>query len=376
MASVYHPDHVAGAIALNGLLKYGAGLPFYRIEKLQRQTGIPLPASTQWDLVADGGAALAPVFQELIRQAAQGKVLHNDDTTAKILEVKQIIAESDTDRKGLFTTGIVSVSDDHQIALFFSGREHAGENLATVLAQREADLPAPIQMCDAATRNLPKDFATLLANCNAHARRSFVDIVDHFPEFTFPGDCHFVLEIWRKVYYVDGKSKRLSDDDRLRLHQRHSQPRMEQLHAWMTRQITEHRVEPNSELGKAINYTLKHWESLTQFLRTPGAPLDNNNVERSLKIAILHRKNALFFKTQAGARVGDMWMTVIHTAELNDVLPFPYLVALLSHRKAVAAAPADWMPWNYQTTLAALEATQPPPTSESPTAETPTMAYH
>ena len=95
-----------------------------------------------------------------------------------------------------------------------------------------------------------------------------------------------------------------------------------------------------------------------------------------MKIAILHRKNALFFKTQAGAQVGDMWMTVIHTAELNNVLVFPYLVALLRHRKAVAAAPADWMPWNYQRTLAALEAAKETPTSESPTAETPTMAYH
>lgn len=86
--------------------------------------------------------------------------------------------------------------------------------------------------------------------------------------------------------------------------------------------------------------------------RLPGAPLDNNTCERALKKAILHRKNSLFYRTLAGAHVGDVFMSLIHTAELNGVAPFEYLVALLRNATRVAANPADWMPWNYQATVA------------------------
>ena len=69
---------------------------------------------------------------------------------------------------------------------------------------------------------------------------------------------------------------------------------MQALRDWLTRQLDEKRTEPNSALGGAIGYMLKHWDKLTLFLRQAGAPLDNNVCERALKKAILHRKNALF----------------------------------------------------------------------------------
>ena len=93
---------------------------------------------------------------------------------------------------------------------------------------------------------------------------------------------------------------------------------------------------------------LKHWEKLTLFLRQPGAPLDNNICERALKKAILHRKNALFYKTENGARVGDMYMSLIHTCELCGVSPFDYLVALEKNADDLAVHAERWMPWNYQ----------------------------
>jgi len=112
----------------------------------------------------------------------------------------------------------------------------------------------------------------------------------------------------------------------------------------------ENKVEPNSGLGKAIKYMLRHWQALTLFLREPGAPLDNNLAERALKKAILHRKNSLFYKTLNGADVGDLYMTLIHTCELNDVNPFDYLSELQRHTQELTASPAEWMPWNYRPT--------------------------
>ena len=96
---------------------------------------------------------------------------------------------------------------------------------------------------------------------------------------------------------------------------------------------------------------LRHWEKLTLFLRQAGAPLDNNVCERALKKAILHRKNSLFYKTQNGARVGDLFMSLIYTCQLNEANPFDYLTQLQRHADQVAASPQLWMPWNYPTGL-------------------------
>ena len=234
------------------------------------------------------------------------------------------------------------------MALFFSGRRHAGENLAEVLKHRAAELPPPIQMCDALSRNLPGELQTILANCLAHARRQFVDVYDRFPE-----PCRYLLEALAVVYRNDAiaRERQLSPEARLQWHQEASRPTMQQLHDWLQRQLDEKLTEPNSALGSAIRYMLRHWEPLTLFVRQAGAPLDNNVCERALKKAILHRKNALFYKTQNGARVGDLFMSLIYTCQLNEVNPFDYLTQLQRHTDPLAASPQLWMPWNYREVL-------------------------
>ena len=360
-------DATVGSVI--ALLKYGSGMPFNRLEGLQGNLGIPLPASTQWDIVHAQAKHLEPVHAELIRQASEGDVLHNDDTKIRILELmgKRAKAnalaeesvegaqEKSPERSGLFTSGIVSTREGRQIALFFSGRQHAGENLKDVLTQRAADLASPIQMCDALSRNLPGELKTILANCLAHGRRQFVDVAESFPQ-----ECHHVLEALAVIYRNDAiaRERNLSPQARLEFHQAESGPTMEELHAWLAQQLEERLVEPNSALGGAITYMLKHWRELTLFLRVPGAPLDNNICERALKKAILHRKNALFYKTAHGAHVGDLYMSLIYTCELCGANPLDYLTELERHAGELASAPQDWMPWNYRQTLAALT---PPP---------------
>ncbi len=346
----------ASAGSMIGLLKYGNGLPFHRLDGLQADLGVPLPASTQWDIVKAVAVNIKPAFDELIRQAAQGEVVHNDDTTVKILELmrdqdRQETAENEDvadHRKGLFTSGVVALGDGHRVALFFSGRRHAGENLAEVLKHRAQSLPPPIQMCDALSRNLPGELRTIVAHCLAHARRKFVDVYDRFPE-----PCAHLLEALSVVYRNDAiaKSRRLSPEARLQFHQEASGPTMQELHDWLTRQLGEKRVEPNSSLGGAIGYMLKHWDRLTLFLRRAGAPLDNNICERALKKAILHRKNALFYKTRNGARVGDLFMSLIYSCQLNQANPFDYLTELQRHADQIASSPELWMPWNYRDSL-------------------------
>jgi transposase len=346
-------DETTGAII--SLLKYGNGLPFHRLENLQQSLGIPLPASTQWDIVEKVADQIHPVYRELIRQAAQGDIIHNDDTTMKILALmKNSYPKGDGEnahRCGMFTTGIVSIKDGQKIALFFTGGKHAGENIEDLLKKRHPHLDPPIQMCDALSRNLPKALRTILANCLSHGRRKFVDLVSNFPQ-----ECVYVIEILAKVYYQDkiAKEENMTAQQRLEFHQKESGPLMENLKSWLTKQIEEKRVEPNSSMGKAILYMLKHWEPLTLFLRVPKAPLDNNICERALKRSILHRKNSLFYKTQHGAFIGDLFMSLIHSCNLAKGNPFDYLTVLQKYSSDLRHAPQSWMPWNYKDTVSSM----------------------
>jgi len=180
----------------------------------------------------------------------------------------------------------------------------------------------------------------------------FVEVVDDFPD-----QCRFVVESVRDVYRVDAQAKeqKLSDAARLALHQEQSRPVIDRLHTWMKEQFEQRKVEPNSGLGQAITYMLKRWEPLTRFLEVPGAPLDNNICEQALKMAVLHRKNSMSYKTLNGARVGDIYMSLIHTCELNRVNPFEYLLALQEHSQDVGKDPTRWLPWNYTEVLASAD---------------------
>ena len=341
------------------LMRYGAGQPMYRMDKWQTHFGVPLPASTQWELIEAASTTPALIYDALIGVAAQGRLLHHDDTPMRVHSLRQQLTQAPPPpegqkRTGIFTTSIVSQVGPHPVALFFTGDKHAGENLDQVLQRRATGLEKPLQMCDGLSRNQSKEFETILCNCILHGRRMFVDVVESFPE-----ECRFVIESLREVYRCDAltKAQKLSDAARLALHQEQSRPVLDKLHGWMEEQFAQRKVEPNSGLGQAITYMLKRWEPLTRFLEVPGAPLDNNLSERALKMAILHRKNSLSYKTLNGARVGHIFMSLIHTCQLNRVNPFDYLMALQRHSQEVLKEVSRWLPWNFA------EASEPSDTS-------------
>jgi hypothetical protein len=199
-------------------------------------------------------------------------------------------------------------------------------------------------MCDALPSNLPKQFHIILANCLAHARRKFLEITEPFPQ-----EVELVLYAFQYIYANEEEATRatLTPQQRLQFHQLRSAFVVEGLFAWMRAQISSTMVEPNSQLGQAFSYMFKHREPLTLFLRVPNAPLDNNVCERVLKRAILHRKNSLFYKTSAGAEVGDLLMSVISTCTMNGVNPLLYLTNVEKHAAEVAQNVESWLPWSY-----------------------------
>jgi len=347
------PKHDERCVCMLILLRYGYGMPSYRLQALQASLGVPIPDATQWDLVEAALPGPKAAYEELIRQAAQAELLHNDDTPARILSLlaerrKLEAAGQEPEAKAINTSGIVALlrTSDREIkvALFFTGHAHAGDNLAAVLANRAETLEAPMHMCDGLAANIPGELATVLSNCLAHGRRKFVELVDNFP-----AECRHVIEVLAKIYTHDAhcREQAMTPQQRLEYHQAHSSVPMRDLQVWMNAQLEERRVEPNSSLGGALNYMLKRWDALTLFLRRAGAALDNNVCERALKRAIRHRRASLFYKTRNGAEVGDTFMSLIHTCELCGVNPFEYLQALLRHAQEVLARPALWLPWNY-----------------------------
>lgn len=355
------PTYDVTAVAMIAILHFGNGFPFNRLAQLQVSLQMPVPASDQCELLSEAFQKLLPVFNELIRQAAQCEIVHNDDTGMKILallvQIKKSQAQGSSgaesskgQRTGIHTTAIVAISLvlSHRIVLYFTGPKHAGENLAFVLEHRDPKLDPPIHESDGLDYNAPGTARVITAKCLTHGRRQFADII-----VSFPDQCRRVVEDIAKVYHVDtiAKESKLSPEERLLLHQKESGPVMESLHQWMVDQLQGKAVEPNSGLGKAIKYMLKRWEALTLFLRKAGAPLDNNITERALKRAIRLRKNSLFYKTQKGAAVGDMFLSFIETCALNDVNTFHYLTTLLRNAHRLKDSPGFWMPWNYQAML-------------------------
>ena len=329
------------------LAHYHLGLPFKRIESFQAMLGMPLSDATQWDLVEQVADSAYPIYESLKKLGANQPLVYQDDTGARILSmIRENRSDSPPPRTGMYTT-VLQFEGEQSICLYFTGRQHAGENLDDILAHRGPDLP-PIQwMSDGLAANTPTQHQdqALDINCIVHGRRKLVELEDYFPN-----ESAQVIEAIAKVYEheTECKKQRLTPDQRLTYHQQHSRAVMDDLKAWMEKQFEDRCVEPNSRLGGAFEYLLKRWKSLTRFLEVPGAPLDNNTAERALKMILRLRKNSLFYANAHGAYVGDVLTSLIETCRLARINPLDYLTALMHNRSAVFRDPGVWLPWNYR----------------------------
>jgi hypothetical protein len=343
----------AQARAVLALGRYYLGLPFHRLEGYQQLVGVPVADASQWDQVERVAGCAWPVFNELLYQAAQGERLHEDDTTVRVLSLLQENTTAEPGaRTGMYTTGVVAMVDGHEIWLYFSGRANAGENVGALVELREPARGPLILMSDASSANTlePAPLAAVIeCFCLAHGLRKFSDIDEAFPE-----PCHYVLGVLDAVFEHERitRERRLDNEARLAYHQQHSGPLMQALRAWLEQQFEDREVEPASSLGKALNYLRAHWPELTRFLRVSGAPLDNNLVERALKLMIRQRKNSLFFASAYSARVASVLCSVIATAIKAGINVLEYLVALQHHSRDVVQCPAQWLAWNYRARVA------------------------
>ena len=320
------------------ILRFQMGVPHERLAFYLKKVGPKLPKSTQWEQIEKLARPCVHLFEKLKEEAAKGKVIYNDDTFAKI--------QSEGVKK-LYSTAIYSVGKK-KITLFMTGKKHAGRNMNELLDKRPDDLDKVITMNDATTMAIfSKRSNVTPSKCLAHARRKFLDLPSAYDR-----QRDFVFRLVKIIYKNEKLAKNMSEEHRLYWHQKKSFKAVRRLKKWCERMILDKKVEPNSDIGKSINYLREHWRELTCFMRVAGAPLDNNICERKIKTSIRHRKNSLFYKTENGALVGDIMMSLIQTCLNMKVNPFDYLTAIGRKSCDVFKAPDKWLPWNYETAKA------------------------
>lgn len=346
------------ACAMLIVLHYLMGLPFKRIEMLQRAMGIPVSDALLWDVVDECDDALLPVGQAMEKHAGKTATsVRLDDTGASVAALERQIADElavakalglpkETVRTGINTSGLYCETPDGPIVLYYTGRHHVGEVLGGFLSGREKGRPV-IKVSDAASKNFDhraKD-KTDEAACNVHARRSVTD--DAAAETEAAG---LVKGWYREVYQADAYCKKMgmTPEERLAYHQQHSQKPMDEILAWAKGMAEQKRVDPRSPLWQGLSILINQWPRLTLFLRVPGVPLDTNLVEQALKLAIRYRGASRFYKTQSGADAGDRMMSLIATARLHGVNPAGYLVWLLEHADELRRDPQLFLPWEYK----------------------------
>lgn len=342
------------ARAMMAILKHFSGIPYYHQETVNDLFGCPISASTVYDQCEQVANAVKPVYQQMRREAGNAVLIYIDDTHNRILEQAPEArpkrnGQGTRIRTGVYTSGLIAIlADGQQIYLYQTSLGHAGELLDEILTLREPGLPAPIIMSDASANNLPSvTQQVVLALCNAHARRQFVELVEQYPD-----DLNPLLDLYGKIWQHDKamKSLKLSPEQRLLEHQTQSEPVMQQIKTRCEGLLTAPNAEQHSNLAKACRYFVRHYDGLSQFCRTAQAPLDNNVMEEGLKIKIRARKTSHFYKTQIGADVANILTSVIATAYRNEKNPYAYLNVLQRHAQQVKGHAKAWLPWSVQDT--------------------------
>lgn len=340
----------ANFIAMLMINKYFMSVPLYRQDRLQNHLGIPLPASTQWDLMVGFEPMLKALYKALSQDAANGLALCYDDTSAKIMsEIKaaKTAEKGEKNKHTCFTTGIVSLHDEHRTYLYITDNRTAGKCIADIMTMRNAKLDPPIMMCDALSANIPQGIADdlyILCFCLVHARRQFYELPNGYDDVADK-----VIGLIGSIYDHEAHTKGFSSEKRLAYHQEKSTPVMAELKLYLEEQQAE--FEPNSVAGKAIEYILSRWTQLSQFLRHPHAPLDTNIVERALKLVIQVRKSSMFYKSLSSAAFASYVQSALYSAAQNEINPCEYMCALMDNEHAVIQNPKGWLPWNYKKTL-------------------------
>ncbi len=321
------------------------GTPWYRMSRIQKLCGVPIATSTQYAQCQEIWEDSAKyIVSELYRLGIEHHLWCTDDTGMKILSVlkmNELLPESE--QRACHTTAICTGHENNKIILYMTANRYCRENWAPLL-ERRASKDKLIIMTDASNQSLPKgkelERVESAICLGGHARKKFKDLEDHYPE-----QCEYFLKLIADLYKNDSVCKDKDPQQRLEYHQEHSSPIIDAIYARITDLFENKIIEPNSDLGKAMNYWVNQKEGLTAFLRIRGVILDNNWAENALRIMAVYRKASLFFKTLNSALVMSDMFSLVVTCEVNGINAFDYLNWIQRNWKKVQENPGAYLPW-------------------------------
>jgi hypothetical protein len=346
------------AVAQIAIFKFFGVVPWHRMETVQAWMGTRVPDASMFDQCERLANTIAPVVKHLRQLAANAQLFLGDDTGACVLnERSATIAERRTgklvQRTGCHTTCVIAVTrEGHRIVHFFIGIQHTGEMLDGLLIERAPTLAAPMVMSDALSANSVTVCAVRECYCNAHAVRNFKEL-----EQSYPTEAGYATERYKQIFVHEDhcQEQQMSAEQRLAYHREHSKPLFKEICTYGFNLIENKEIEPNSDIGRAYNYLLNHEYELSAFYRYPGAPIDNNLTERTLRLPVHLRDAAPFYRNAVGASIAASILTVGVTAYNAGVNLLDYFVAMLRHSEDVKARPYDWLPWCYEDRVRILE---------------------
>jgi transposase len=305
----------SGLLAQVLVAKYSDHLPLYRQENIFARSGFAIPRSTLAAWVGVCGVQLQPLVDALKETMLKSAVLHADETPVAMLKP----GNKKTHRAYLWAYAPGAFEDLKAVVYDFC-ESRAGEHARTFLGKWKGSL-----VCDDFSGYKASFVGGITeAGCLAHSRRKFFDLHVSNKSQIAAQACAYIGQL----YDVEREVKHLDTDERLQIRQTKSKPLAEAFHQWML--LQRQRITDGSATARALDYSLKRWTALTQFLGDGQLPIDNNWIENQIRPIAIGRNNWLFAGSlRAGQRAAAV-MSLIQSAKLNGHDPYAYLKDVLA----------------------------------------------
>jgi transposase len=278
---------IDGGMAAVGLLvwllvcKYVDHLPLYRIEQIAARHQVNLARTTLSDWVGRLGVALQPLADRLAWHLLQGNTLHADETPVSQLDP----GRGKTQKAYLWAYRSNDLQPVPRIIVFDYQSGRSGACVRQFLGDWQGHLMVDDYVGYKASFNNKKTEAPCIElACWVHVRRKFFDLVkaDQNPM------AKEAVERINGLYDIERQCNGLDAAARQQLRTEQAQPILDALHLWLNE--TRARTAMGSNSAKAIDYTLRRWNSLIRYAKTSHLPIDNNPVENVIRPIAIGKK--------------------------------------------------------------------------------------
>lgn len=321
-------------------------LPLYRLESMLNEEGIPIDRTTLSRMMMSLGEACEPLWLLLGEELRDQDIAHVDETTFQVLKepgrraetvswIWQYCSAFGADRPVVFFDYQMTRAGEHP-RRFFSETEGASTQ-GKKIRYIHVDGYAGYNKLEGRIR----------VGCWAHVRRKFYEAYKAIPETSRKGTiAEEVLHLINALYAIEKRIKKLPFDEKQVIREREAVPLTESIREILDRE--KDAVVRGSLIGKAVNYALGQWDSLTVYAREGRLSIDNNISEREIKSVVMGRKNWLFADSQRGAKSLAIMYSLVRTAVANDIRPYLYLKHIFTELPKMKRADevTSLLPWN------------------------------